>query len=190
MKGCRPLTDTEIREVVDSFYGTYAARDRALFILGIKSGFRVSELLSLRVKDVVSGDHIMDRVTVCRRNMKRKTEGRTVLMHPDAKAALQEWIDELQDEPDSYIFQSRKGGNKPISRYQAYRILRTLYEDCGLDGRLGTHTMRKTFADRVYKNLGNDLVKTQRALGHKNIHSTMSYMSFKDEDVDQAILAI
>jgi integrase len=43
----------EITAVSRSFGGTYAARDRALFILGLKSGFRISELLSLRLGDVL-----------------------------------------------------------------------------------------------------------------------------------------
>jgi integrase len=40
--------------VTKSFGGTYAARDKALFILGVKSGFRISELLSLTVGDVTN----------------------------------------------------------------------------------------------------------------------------------------
>ena len=49
--------------------------------------------------------------------------------------------------------------------------------------------MRKTFADRVYEKLNHDLVKTQRALGHRNINSTVSYLSFREEEIDAAILA-
>jgi integrase len=52
MKGCRPLTDEEVVLVQQSFGGIYAARDKALFLLGVKSGFRISELLSLQVGDV------------------------------------------------------------------------------------------------------------------------------------------
>src|SRR5687767_8066268 len=52
MKGCRALTEAEVALVQRSFGGTYAARDKALFLLGVKSGFRISELLSLRVADV------------------------------------------------------------------------------------------------------------------------------------------
>jgi hypothetical protein len=33
-------------------------------------------------------------------------------------------------------------------------------------------------------------VKTQRALGHKNVNSTVSYLSFCEADIDAAILAI
>ena len=57
-------------------------------------------------------------------------------------------------------------------------------------GKLGTHSMRKTFADRIYDRLDGDLAKTQKALGHKNINSTVQYLSFREEEIDEAILAI
>jgi integrase len=56
MKGCRSQTDEELMVVSQSFGGTYAARDKALFLLGIKSGFRISELLSLTVGNRVHLD--------------------------------------------------------------------------------------------------------------------------------------
>jgi integrase len=51
------------------------------------------------------------------------------------------------------------------------------------------HAMRKTFANRVYHQLNHDLVKTQRAMGHKNINSTVAYLSFVEAEIDAAILA-
>jgi hypothetical protein len=55
--------------------------------------------------------------------MKKKIEGRTVLLHPYAKTALSEWLKQLEAEDlltgDSYVFRSRKGHNRPISRQQA-----------------------------------------------------------------------
>jgi integrase len=193
MKGCRPLTDEELALVSKSFGGTYAARDRALFTLGVKSGFRISELLSLRIGDVYQQGRVVDRVTVRRRHMKRKLEGRTVLLHPEAKAALTTWLRVLHTQapttPTLYVFRSRKGENRPISRTHAWAILHAIYQSNGFTGALGTHAMRKTFATRVYTHLNHDLVKTQRALGHKNINSTVSYLSFRDEEIDAAILA-
>jgi hypothetical protein len=61
---------------------------RPLFLLGVKSGFRISELLALQVGDVWRGQRVVERVTVRRRHMKRQLEGRTVLLHPEARAAL------------------------------------------------------------------------------------------------------
>lgn len=193
MKGMRPLTDEEIKKVSATFLGASKARDFALFILGIKSGFRISELLSLTIKDVFQGGQIQDRIYVQRRNMKCKNEGRCVVVHPDAKTALSVWLTELFQTgatEDTFVFKSQKGRNKPISRIQAWKILTTAYEASGLTGALGTHSLRKTFADRVYEKLGHDLLKTQRALSHRDIKSTISYLAFKQQDVDEAILSI
>ena len=92
MRGCRPLTDAEIARVLGALAGPTAARDRALFLLGLKAGFRVSELLSLRLGDVFQAGRIAARVTVARRHVKGRTAGRTVLLHPAAKAALAAWV--------------------------------------------------------------------------------------------------
>ena len=52
MKGTRPLDNNEIRLVSACFTGTYQVRNRGLFLLGVSTGGRISELLSLRVGDV------------------------------------------------------------------------------------------------------------------------------------------
>jgi integrase len=157
MKGCRPLREDEVRLISQSFGGTYARRDRALFMLGVKSGFRTSELLSLRVGDVYQHGRVVERVSVPRRHMKDRTEGRSVVLHAEAAAALQRWLEERAAsqrlDPAAPLFQSRKGGDRPISRQHAYAILCAAYDSNELSGKLGTHCMRKTFADRIYQRL-------------------------------------
>jgi integrase len=198
MKGCRPLTEAEVALISQSFGGTYAARDRALFIVGVKTGFRIAELLSLQVGDVWQYGRIVDQITVERRHMKGgkagKTSGRTVPLHPDAKAALAAWLLTLRLQPgvtaQTSVFRSRKGGNRPISPTQAWRILREACEANELTGKLGTHCMRKTFAQKVYQQLGYDLIRTKRALGHQQISNTERYLSFAEADIHAAILAI
>jgi len=186
MKGSRPLDDGEIEKVMATLPGS---RERAFFVLGIKSGFRISELLSLRVADVLQYGRVVDRVTVRRANMKKKIEGRTVRLHPAAQEALMDWLEEFGDVgADTFVFRSRKGLNRPIGRGHAWRILKRAYASSRLPGRLGTHAMRKTFAAKVHA-VTQDIIKTQRALGHRNINSTMSYLSFAEEDVERAILA-
>jgi integrase len=193
MKGCRPLTEAEVTLVQHSFGGVYADRDKALFLLGVKSGFRISELLSLHVGDVWQHGRLVDRVTVERRHMKNQREGRTVLLHPEAKTALATWLLTLRQMPgctaQTFVFRSRKGVNRPISKVQAWRILHEAVTTNELTGKVGTHAMRKTFANRIYHQLNHDLVKTQRAMGHKNINSTVAYLSFVEDEIDQAILA-
>jgi integrase len=202
MKGCRPLTEAEVTLVRQSFGGRYAQRDRALFLLGVKSGFRISELLSLQVGDVWRGAQVNARVTVRRRHMKRQLEGRTVLLHPEARVALAAWLAALQAvgpcPPTTYVFRSRKGRNRPISRRQALRVLREVYDTNELTGPLGTHAMRKTFANQVYQHLcarraAGEAVDpfrlTSKALGHRSLTSTDGYLSFLEADIEAAILA-
>ncbi len=194
MQGCRPLSAAEVALVMQSFSGTFAARDHALFTLGIFSGFRITELLSLTVKDVVQHGQMVDRVTVHRRHMKRKRQSRSVIFHPQAKRALQVWLQDMATRgdgaPDTYVFKSRKGGNHPISRRHALAILKEAFRSCEMTGTLGTHSMRKTFANNVHERLARDVVKTQQALGQQHITTTIRYLSFRGEEIDQAILAL
>jgi site-specific recombinase XerD len=149
--------------------------------------------LSLRVDDILQRGRIVERVTVKRPNMKGEKEGRTVLLHPDAKAALVTWLKQLEGDDlltgHSYVFRSRQGHNQSISRQQAYTILSAVFDDCELAGQLGTHSMRKTFANHVYEKLGHALYRTQQAKGHRNFTSTVSCLSFRAENIDAAILA-
>jgi integrase len=188
MRGCRPLTDQEVAQVL----GCLKVRDKALFTLGIRAGFRISELLSIRVGDVIQNGSVVDRVTVQRRNMKGKKASRNVILHPEAKAALILQINNLKAagfiEPHTFLFLSRQGENKPLSRFQAWAILKQVYASLGMGGKLGTHAMRKTFAKRMHAIVKNDLIRTQQLMGHTDIKSTMKYLSFNEEELDEAIL--
>jgi integrase len=204
MRGGRPLTDAEVSLVAKSFSGTFAKRNEALFVVGHRTGFRISELLSLTVGDVLQHGKIVDHLTVQRRHMKGgkagKTSSRTVALHPEARAALSVWLEQLSKllkgtlDPMTPVFCSRvrdttTGLRRHISREQAWRILKEAFTSNELSGKLGTHAMRKAFCNRVYDLLKHDPVKTQRAMGHANVNSTVQYLSFREEGIDAAILA-
>ena len=186
MKGCRPLTDEEITLVAKSFSGAYAARDKALFLLGCKSGFRISELLSLRIGDVSNG-----RVTVGKEHMKGQKRGRTVALHHEASTAVQAWLAELGEQlPSAYIFRSREGVNRPIARQRASAILQAAYQANELTGKVATHSMRKSFALKIYQASGKDIIATRDALGHRHASTTDSYLGARQDELDALVLAI
>jgi site-specific recombinase XerD len=81
------------------------------------------------------------------------------------------------------------GLKRAITRAQARRILKEAFSSNELSGKLGTHAMRKAFCNRTYDKLNHDLVKTQKAMGHANINSTIAYLTFREEDITDAILA-
>jgi integrase len=194
MRGSRCLSDLEIQSV-SSHLNT---RDRALFVVGVRTGYRISELLSLRLQDVVTAQgRILPEIYMARKSTKGRNEGRSVPLHPDATTALMAWVTEmcathpdLPMETPLFISGKTKDGKiKSISRIQGWRTLTMAYADAGLTGKLGTHAMRKTFADRVYKKLNRDLVMTRAALGHKSIQSTVDYLAFEESDVTSAIIS-
>ena len=59
MKGTRPLNNDEIRRVSAAFTGIFEVRNRSLFMLGVSTGGRISELLSLRIGDVYQSNKIV-----------------------------------------------------------------------------------------------------------------------------------
>lgn len=187
MTGCRALTPDEVTEISNSFYGKHATRNRCLFILGINTGFRVSELLSLKVRDVWNNAEPRGMIKVQRSSMKGKKRSREIYLNDKARQAVREWMLEANASPDAPLFHSQKGG--AINRQQAHKILKAVFDDCHLDGTLATHTMRKTFADRVY-GLTGDVFKVSTLLGHGSVDSTVSYLGMTTSEQHSIITRI
>lgn len=206
MIGCRPLSDPEYNRVLASFAGRYRLRDRLLFALGVASGFRVSELLSLVVSDLYRMGKPSSYIKVRRRHCKGQDSSRSVALAPGVWPYLEAWIRDLETftvlGQQTPVFLSRRKGCgagdgaaalvlAPISRVQAYRILAAAFRVAGLDlNCFGTHVMRKTFAARVYSALGENPVKLQKALGHRWISSTVAYISFDEAEIDRAVRGV
>ncbi|QJB57464.1 tyrosine-type recombinase/integrase [Pseudodesulfovibrio sp. zrk46] len=200
MKGCRPLTEVEVRRVLVSFSGRYEVRNRCLFVLGVLCGFRVSEMLSLRIRDVVAGGLVCKRVKVPKRNMKGSKEGRTAFLPPEGQRAVLGQIQALEyPAPDDFLFRSQRGKNRAISPSQAHRVLVSCFESCGVVDQVSTHSMRKTFADRMYTHFlqrvadgekVDAFTETSLALGHRDPASTRHYLSFRDDERCEAAKAI
>ena len=179
MKGSKPLNDKEIKLMLNQMT---SERNKAFLILGIKTGFRVSELLSLTVGDVIQYDKIKDSITVKRSSMKGKLSSRTVVLHKEAKEALIELLSTMDNGNfiETKLF--------PIGRQQAHKIIKQAANRAKIEGKVSTHSMRKSFAKKIYNALKRDLINTQKALGHKSVQSTCSYLEFDNVVIDNAIL--
>ncbi len=198
MKGTRPLTNGEIRRVRDTFEGTYQIRNRSLFMLGVSIGGRVSELIALKVDDVWQNEQPVTDFQFDRSVVKGGETSRTIPVNADGRKAIQEIIDWQRtyfDEvyPDNPLFPSRKTGKggkiKAAERQAIHKILKKVFVDAGLNGKLATHTLRKTFAQRVYQKC-NDIFVVKELLGHKNVATTQAYIGVNYVTVRAAVEAM
>lgn len=143
-------------------------RDLLLFILGINTNLRISDLLRLTREDIVDNTIIL----------KESKTGKTKRIHLGDKTIEQ--ITPLLPNAGT-LFPSRKGG-KPISRQQAWRTLSAAAERAGLNIEFGTHSLRKTFAYHAYKQ-GVDLALLMRILNHSSQRETLRYIGIETEDI-------
>lgn len=160
-------------------------RDLLLFVVGINTALRISDILRLTVGDVRGRSHITLR------------EGKTgkakrFKINAAIKKAVHAYVpvDASADQP---LFPSRKNKRRPISRVQAYRILKAAASRAGLDRRgivVGTHTLRKTFAYHAYKSGAADLPTLMRILNHSSQSETLRYIGIEQETIDDVYVDV
>jgi integrase len=179
MLGSRPLTEKELQKI-DGCFST--ERDRIFFQLCTVTGLRPKEALSLKVADVLE----QDRVLLHKRYSKAKVGSRSLFVPAPLKARIAQYVLECGLLAADPLFKSREGG--PVSRVQVWRGVKEAAFRAGLLGKVALHSGRKTFASHIYNALGKDIVKTAKALGHRNINSTVSYLSFDTRELDAVIV--
>jgi integrase len=162
-------------------------RDHCLFVLGINSGLRVSDLLRLKVGDVLDAKgKIKDRITL----REQKTgKAKTFPISQTAAKAIKEYLDTRRgcsrEEP---LFLSRKEKGH-LRRAQAYKIIRDAARAVGIEEAIGTHTLRKTFGYWAYKE-GKDLTLIQKLLNHASPAVTLAYIGITQDQLDDVYLSL
>ena len=172
MKGTRPLDNDEILRVSACFGGVFAARNRGLFMLGVSVGGRISELLSLQIGDVYQNGSAVTDLLYNKAIVKGGEISRAVPVNRDGRQAIEDliaWHHAYYDTTHESrpLFPSRNGqGTKGMSRRNAHDVLKAAFEAAGLNGHLATHSLRKSFAQRLYDQTG-DIFAVQEMLGHR-----------------------
>ena len=148
-------------------------RNFLLFSLGINSGLRISDILKLKVKDVKDVEYIQIK--------EKKTQKSKRFPITNAyKKILDEFIKNKSLE--DWLFKSKKG-NRPITRVQAYRIIRRACEKAGITTKIGTHTLRKTFGYHFYQEK-KDIALLQTIFNHSTPTVTLRYIGINQDMID------
>jgi integrase/recombinase XerD len=144
-------------------------RDAAMLELLYATGLRVSELIKVRIDEVVMDAGFL-------RTIGKGSKERIVPFGDTARDAILAFIEkgrsELDKHADPHLFLSRRG--RPMTR-QAFWMKITRYaREAGIKAHISPHVLRHSFATHLLEN-GADLRSVQMMLGHADISTTQIY---------------
>ena len=178
MEYVQPIRDIEKIEEVKSILREHGTRDLLLFCLGINTELRVSDLLKFKVGDVRNKSHI---------ELKEQKTGKLkrFLLKGNLLALIEDYIKNKDD--NDYLFPSRNGHNKPLSRVMAYNIINNACKKAGIQERIGMHTLRKTFSYHHYQ-MYKDVAMLQYLLNHSSPSITLRYIGITQDNIEETLL--
>ncbi|GAA0762314.1 tyrosine-type recombinase/integrase [Clostridium sartagoforme] len=184
----RPITSTEKVLDIQDYLKYKNDRDYILFLLGVTTGYRAGDLVKLKVRDIKEALRrkeftIYEGKKMNSKNIREKNrKPRTVELIPEVAQILKEYINDRKDY--EYMFKSRKGINKPIGVQAISNTIKDAADYFGLYD-ITAHSMRKTYAYKIYIESGRDIVAVKELLGHSSIEETKRYIGLDREKYHQ-----
>lgn len=152
-------------------------RNMMLFEVGIFTGLRVSDIITLKVSDVKKSDLVI-------RERKTGKMSRTHIS-PELRSELDDYIKQLDLKDDDWLFPSTRDPRSHVSRPQVWRAIHNAGLACGMPN-LGSHTMRKTFGRLWYED-GGSIVTLQAIYNHVSQAVTMRYIGIEQVEINKQL---
>ncbi len=149
-------------------------RDKAMLELLYATGIRVSELISLTIRDV----NFQMNFIVCR----SPSHERTIPFGNTARSSLLKYMEQgrealIEDKDEQILFTNISG--KPMSRQGFWKLIKYYAKKAGITADITPHTLRHSFAAHLVEN-GADLRSVQEMLGHSDISTTQMYAALNN----------
>lgn len=194
MSTTQPIKDKKTLEKFKNYYllkKNY--RNHTLIILGLNTALRISDILSLKWKDVYNYSENRFRRHIFLKEQKTGKEN-MIAMNPSVITVLKQEMDYISLNGgfplrEHYLFSGNRSKNMPLSRYQAYRIIREAAIYTGMDEHVSCHSLRKTFGYYAWKQ-GVPPAVLMSIYNHSSYQVTKRYLCIEQEDRDEVFMKI
>lgn len=158
-------------------------RDYFLFVFGINTGLRISDILYLKVCalwELEIGDNLQIRES--------KTKKLNIIrINKPIKKAFDYFVKETRPRINDYIFKSRKG-NKPLSMAYVNYLIKAWTSQINLkSGNFGARTLRKTWGYQQRKAFGTPIELISKRYNHASPAVTMRYIGIQKEEIEEIL---
>lgn len=155
----------------------HGQRDYTIFMFGVFTGLRISDILNLKVSDVkgkLKAD-IFEKKTGKKRTLNLMQLTNQIIIY----------LDEEHDGESEWLFPSPRDNTKHLATHQFYKIMQKTANFIDLDY-IGTHTLRKTFGYTYYQKT-KDLTALMKILNHSSQSVTLRYIGIEEEELQSSL---
>jgi site-specific recombinase XerD len=174
----RPLPKALAREQVQRLFAQIDhPMDRALFLVMLRCGLRVSEAAQLKLEQIDWEQQALHIVQGTGRKDRR------VYMSPDAVASVQQCLEQHPGvRAQGYVFWNRKRAQQPLSVKAIQKKMERYAKAAGITA--SCHSLRHTFASNLLEQ-GAEVVTIRDFLGHSQIASSERYAKVSSQKIKQ-----
>ena len=194
MSTMSPIKDKrELEAMKKYFLRRNEIRNYTLFCVGINTALRISDILSLRWKDVYDFKCRSFKKHLQLREQKTK-KASSIFLNKEAVNAFKKLMAHcnrrrLPIKEDDFIFIGKKHTDKPLSRSQAYRIINGAAKALKIAGNIGCHSLRKTFGYFAAR-MGISAVMIMNIFNHSSFPITRRYLGIEQDERDEVFMKI
>ena len=183
MSTSQPLKNKrDIQKLKNYFYIREEYRNYALVTVGLNTALRISDLLHIKWKDVYNEEK-QDFYSHIYLNEQKTKKNTIIVLNDSVKKALLLYKEHLE----YYNINGQKSTDKPISRIQAFRIIKDAVDALGFEEHISCHSLRKTFGYQAWRE-GTEPALLMTIFNHSSYAITKRYLCIDQDDKDKLFL--
>lgn len=190
MSTTQPIRNTEQLKLFKDYYRSQKpnSRNHMLIILGLNSALRISDILNLTYGDVYDYQKMQWKSHLVVTEQKTGKQNR-IYMNQEIRSTLEAYTNPSKMNASSWLFISQKQDSRPLSRYQAYRIIKKAGAYANLTENISCHSLRKTFGYHAWKQ-GVQPALLMNIYNHSAYQITKRYLCIDQDDRDEVFAKI